>query len=193
MSEVPLNHLPPTEAVWLGRRTHTLDRTYQGDQERIACVQGYLAHKNTPPFGTLLQAYAWGPRGVLGGWVFSYWRGTPVAGTQREIQEMVSEVPAFCNMGRSRRDRSISRARQRSPFPCGVKDTRTAVMHSSRLNPSGPVWFDCSQHTGVPHLQENATPSDATVGLCLGTWGGPRGGGRFLMREVALGFLSAGF
>ena len=34
--------------------------------------------------------------------------------------------------------------------------------------------------TGVPHLQENAPPWDPTVGLCLGSWGGPRGVGGFL-------------
>ena len=34
--------------------------------------------------------------------------------------------------------------------------------------------------TGVPRLQENATPEDPTVGLCLGAYGGPRGGGGFL-------------
>ena len=29
--------------------------------------------------------------------------------------------------------------------------------------------------TGVPHVQEHATPEAPTVGLCLGSWGGPRG------------------
>ena len=32
----------------------------------------------------------------------------------------------------------------------------------------------------VPHLQENATPLDPTVGLCLGSQGGPRGVSVFL-------------
>ena len=43
-------------------------------------VQGYLAGKKTQPPGTLLWAYAKGPRGVLEGWTFSvfYGRGTPV-------------------------------------------------------------------------------------------------------------------
>jgi len=39
-------------------------------------IQGYFAYKITPPPRTLL--YAQGPRGVLGGWAFSYERGTPV-------------------------------------------------------------------------------------------------------------------
>jgi len=41
-------------------------------------VQGYLAHKKTHPPGTLPLACAKGPREVLGGWVFSYERVTPV-------------------------------------------------------------------------------------------------------------------
>ena len=31
--------------------------------------------------------------------------------------------------------------------------------------------------TGLPHLQENAPHWDPTVGLCLGSYGGPMGGG----------------
>jgi hypothetical protein len=42
-------------------------------------LQGYLAYKKTHPPRILPKAYAWGPRGVLGGWAFSYGRGTPVA------------------------------------------------------------------------------------------------------------------
>jgi len=34
--------------------------------------------------------------------------------------------------------------------------------------------------TGVPRSKETAPPQDPTVGLCLGTYGGPRGGGAFL-------------
>ena len=34
--------------------------------------------------------------------------------------------------------------------------------------------------SGVPHLQENATPEDPTISLCLGSWGGRRGMGVFL-------------
>jgi len=33
--------------------------------------------------------------------------------------------------------------------------------------------------TGEPHLQENATPEDPTVGLYLGSYGGPWGVGVF--------------
>jgi len=40
--------------------------------------------------------------------------------------------------------------------------------------------------TGVPRSQENARPWDPTGVLCLGSYGGPRGGGRFLMIKVAL-------
>jgi len=42
------------------------------------CIQGYLTHKKTHPPRTLPQAYAQGPRGFLGGWAFSYERGTLV-------------------------------------------------------------------------------------------------------------------
>ena len=38
----------------------------------------YLAYKKTHPPRTLPYAYAYGPRGVLGEWAFSYERGTPV-------------------------------------------------------------------------------------------------------------------
>ena len=37
---------------------------------------------------------------------------------------------------------------------------------------------------GVPRSSENAFPWDPTVGLCLGPYDGPRGGGRFIMGEV---------
>ena len=44
-------------------------------------LQGFLAHKKTPPRRTLQKAYAYGPmesHPPLGGWVFSSERGTPV-------------------------------------------------------------------------------------------------------------------
>ena len=41
-------------------------------------VQGYLTYKKTYPPRTLPEASASGPGGVLGGWAFSYGRGTPV-------------------------------------------------------------------------------------------------------------------
>jgi len=41
-------------------------------------LQGYLAHKKTPPPRTLQEPYAWGPMVVLGGGAVSYERGTPV-------------------------------------------------------------------------------------------------------------------
>jgi len=46
-------------------------------------LQGYLAHKKTLTPKTLPWAYASGPRGVLGGYAFSYERGTPVVGQRR--------------------------------------------------------------------------------------------------------------
>ena len=42
-------------------------------------VQGYLAHKKQPPPRSLQEDRAEGPMGILGGWAFSYERGTPVA------------------------------------------------------------------------------------------------------------------
>ena len=42
-------------------------------------VEGYLACKKMHPPRTLPQAYGQGPRGFLGGWAFSYGRGTPVS------------------------------------------------------------------------------------------------------------------
>jgi len=40
--------------------------------------------------------------------------------------------------------------------------------------------------TGVPRSQETTPSLDPAVGLCLGSYGGPREGGLFLMREVPL-------
>ena len=40
--------------------------------------------------------------------------------------------------------------------------------------------------TGVPRSEETAPHSDPTVGMCLGPYGGPRGGGLCLMSEVPL-------
>jgi hypothetical protein len=34
--------------------------------------------------------------------------------------------------------------------------------------------------TGAPRPEETATPWDPTVGPCLGSYGGPRGGSGFL-------------
>ena len=34
--------------------------------------------------------------------------------------------------------------------------------------------------TGVPRPEETAPPQDPAVGVCLGPYGGPRGGSRFL-------------
>ena len=52
---------------------------------RLSCafsykVQGYLTYKRPPR--TLSYAYALGPRRVLGGWAFSYGRGTPAQGAR---------------------------------------------------------------------------------------------------------------
>ena len=41
-------------------------------------VQGYLAYKKPPPPRTVQYDNAMGPVGVLGGWVFSYERSSPV-------------------------------------------------------------------------------------------------------------------
>jgi len=40
-------------------------------------MQGYLALKKMHPLRTLPYAYAQGRGGVIGGWAFSYGRGTP--------------------------------------------------------------------------------------------------------------------
>ena len=51
-------------------------------------VQGYLTQKKQPPPRTLQLAHAWGLMGVLGGWVFSYGRGAPVALTPNAVEQM---------------------------------------------------------------------------------------------------------
>jgi len=40
--------------------------------------------------------------------------------------------------------------------------------------------------TGVPRSLKQQPSQDPTVGLSLGSYGGPRGGGAFLMSEVPL-------
>ena len=40
------------------------------------------------------------------------------------------------------------------------------------------------QDAGVPRSHKSAPPEDPTVGLCLGHYGGPRGGGGFLMSKI---------
>ena len=47
-------------------------------QPTTTAVQGYPTYKKTHHPRTLPQAYALGPRVVVGGWVFSYEQGTPV-------------------------------------------------------------------------------------------------------------------
>jgi len=41
-------------------------------------LQVYLAHKKMQPPRSLQYGDAWGPMVILGAWVFSYERGTPV-------------------------------------------------------------------------------------------------------------------
>ena len=56
------------------------------------------------------------------------------------------------------------------------------------LSPKGPVRraFSMSEVQGY-HAHKNPPPSwDPTAGLCLGPYGGPGGGGLFLMSEVPL-------
>ena len=55
-------------------------RTCGGPSARHARFRAYTGTSlmKTHPPRTLLQACAWGPRGVLGGWVFSSGRRTPV-------------------------------------------------------------------------------------------------------------------
>ena len=54
MSEVPL---------WSGGALSTCGAWMAS----VLVVQGYLAHKKTPPPRTLQLAHAWGLKGVLGG------------------------------------------------------------------------------------------------------------------------------
>ena len=61
MGEVPVKTGTPHErrgAVWCSVQVPFTSG--------IRRLQGYLAHKKTPPPGILPEAYAWVPRGVLG-------------------------------------------------------------------------------------------------------------------------------
>ena len=63
--------------------------------------------------------------------------------------------------------------------PCSAKAAREGLVSASGYDA-------CCCGTGVPRSQENASPQDPTVGLCLGPYGGPRGGGVFFTSEVSL-------
>ena len=52
------------------------------------------------------------------------------------------------------------------------------------MRPRGTRVGPCGGLTGVPRPQEPPPSSDPTVGLYLGSYGGPKGGGLFLMSEV---------
>ena len=52
-------------------------------------IQGYLAHKKTPPPRTLQFAYAWGHMVVLRGKAVSYEQGTPVSRYTRSRSAIV--------------------------------------------------------------------------------------------------------
>jgi hypothetical protein len=41
-------------------------------------LQGYLSYQKRTPLGPYRRPVPKGPRGILGGWAFSYGRGTPV-------------------------------------------------------------------------------------------------------------------
>ena len=56
--------------------------TYSNTARAPTALQGYLTYEKTHPSRTLPWAHASGPKGVLGGWVFSCGRFTPV-GTLR--------------------------------------------------------------------------------------------------------------
>ena len=53
-------------------------RAFPGSASSTFGLQGYLAHKKSPPPRTLQWDHAYSPRRVLGGWAFSHERGTPV-------------------------------------------------------------------------------------------------------------------
>ena len=55
-------------------------------------------------------------------------------------------------------------------------------MYPGTLGTAHLYWRD----TGIPRSQETASPEDPVVGLYLGSYGGPRGGGVFFMSEVPL-------
>ena len=79
----------------------------------------------------------------------------------------------------------------------GVGGHWLRACHGSQLGTDfrTPHINQCRAHTilipnphpaGVPRSQESATPWDPAVGLYLGPYGGPSGGGHFLMSEAPL-------
>ena len=58
----------------------------------VGGVQGYLAHKKPPSRRTLQQAFAQGPMVILGGWAFSYERGTPVRRPMRSNRSNFAHI-----------------------------------------------------------------------------------------------------
>ena len=61
-------------------------------------VQGYLEHEKTSPPRSLQYAYAYGPTAVLGGWAFSYERGTPV-GYRLDGARVRTGLRTWCHPG----------------------------------------------------------------------------------------------
>ena len=58
-------------------------------------LQGYLAQEKPSPTKSLPQAYAYGPRGVLGGCAFFYERGTPV---RNDVVSGYGGIVVDCNI-----------------------------------------------------------------------------------------------
>jgi hypothetical protein len=67
-------------------------------------------------------------------------------------------------------------------FGVGVRIVPRVPSYCRSLPAHGTATFT----TGVPCSQEIAPPWDPAVALCLGPYGGPRGGGRFLGSKVPL-------
>ena len=69
----------------------------RGIAEQKRSIQGYLTYKKTHPPRTLPQAYAWGPRGILGGGRFLM---SEVEGPEEDADAVQDVEPVNLTRGR---------------------------------------------------------------------------------------------
>ena len=151
-------------------------------------LQRYLTYKRTHPLRTLPQAYAWGRRGVMGGWAFPHGRGTPVPHKDPLVKASRVSTDLSCILMRCHG--SISGLNwlvwhSHEVFG-GTPRVSGSVCHVPAPEIGGVRVSRLHAPTGVHRSSETAPSSDPAVGQCLWPYGGSRGGALLLMSEAPL-------
>ena len=143
-------------------------------------LQRYLTYKRTHPLRTLPQAYAWGRKGVMGGWAFPHGRGTSVPHKDPLVKASRVSTDISCLLMRCHgsifglnsliwHSHEVCGGTPRvSGSVCHVPPPEIGGVRVSRL-------LALATYRGTS-LIRTASSLDPTVGLCLGPYGGPRGG-----------------